>query len=196
MQTSRFEARAPLPQLAGEGGPIGRRKTPVFRRPMGPDGVWPAASKPAGLHDHKNEPSTTHSCLPHPIRRASPDTFPTSWRRGRATARYSSEIDFRSRGARRATQMCASRSRFAGSNCVGRSSSVLGRAQRFFIAPEGVAKNGNALAVGVVRLSFGRDHFVAPRQTCRAKRQAVRSLGAFRNWCEFEPRRRADALAF
>ena len=47
-----------------------------------PDGVWPAASRPAGLRDHKSELSTTHSCFPHPIRRASPDTFPTSWRRG------------------------------------------------------------------------------------------------------------------
>jgi len=35
---------------------------------MGPDGVWPAASKPAGLRDHKSEPSTTHAWLstPHP----------------------------------------------------------------------------------------------------------------------------------
>src|SRR5208283_5057987 len=76
MHTSRVEARAPLPQLAGEGGAMGRRKTPVFRRAMGrrktpvfrramgPDGVWPAASKPAGWHDHKSESPTTHSCFP------------------------------------------------------------------------------------------------------------------------------------
>jgi hypothetical protein len=38
-----------------------------------------------GLRDHESEPSTTHSCFPHPIRRASPDTFPTSWRRGACT---------------------------------------------------------------------------------------------------------------
>ena len=36
--------------------------------------MWPAASKPAGWHDHRSEPSTTHSRFPHPIRRASPDT--------------------------------------------------------------------------------------------------------------------------
>ena len=53
------------------------------RWPGGPDGVWPAASNPGGLRNHKSEPSTMRSCFPHPIRRASPDTFPTSWRRGR-----------------------------------------------------------------------------------------------------------------
>ena len=60
----------PFPSSAAPGA--GRTRT---------DGVLPAASKPAGLHDHKREPSTTHSCFPHPIRRASPATFPTSWRR-------------------------------------------------------------------------------------------------------------------
>ena len=56
--------------------------------PKATDGVWPAASKPAGLHDHKSEPSTTHSCFPHLIRRASPDTFPASRRRGREGSKW------------------------------------------------------------------------------------------------------------
>ncbi len=43
IHTSRFSSissrRAPPSPRSGEGGPIGRRKTPVFRRVMGPDGV-------------------------------------------------------------------------------------------------------------------------------------------------------------
>ena len=53
--------RGPLPQLAGEGGAIGRRKTPVFRRAMAPDGVWPTASAQAGLRDRHREPSSEPS---------------------------------------------------------------------------------------------------------------------------------------
>src|SRR5271166_6095270 len=86
-------AGAPLPQLAGEGGAIGRRETPVFRRAMAPDGVWPAASGQVGLHDRHRKPASIHSCFPHPIRRHSPSndgrlstpyggTFPASRRRG------------------------------------------------------------------------------------------------------------------
>jgi len=61
--------RGPLPQLAGEGGAIGRRKTPVVRRAMAPDGVWPVASGQVGLRDRHRKPASIHSCFPHPIRR-------------------------------------------------------------------------------------------------------------------------------
>ena len=55
-------------QLAGEGGAIGRRKTPVVRRVMAPDGVWPAAAAQGGLHDRRREPSRSRPLLsaPHP----------------------------------------------------------------------------------------------------------------------------------
>src|ERR1700691_2707882 len=45
-------------------------------------GVWPAASTSAGLHERRSEHSPAFSCFPRPIRRASPDTFPASRRRG------------------------------------------------------------------------------------------------------------------
>jgi hypothetical protein len=45
-------------------------------------GVWPAASTSAGLQERRSEHSPAFSCFPHPIRRASPDTFPASRRRG------------------------------------------------------------------------------------------------------------------
>ena len=84
--------RGPLPQLAGEGGAIGRRKTPVVRRAMAPDGVWAAASGQVGLQGRHREPFIDGSCSPHPIRRHSPSkdgrlstpfggTFPASRRR-------------------------------------------------------------------------------------------------------------------
>ncbi len=50
--------RAPLPQLAGEGGRRSR-----------PDGVWPAAPTSARLHKRRHEPSSSHPRFPHPIRR-------------------------------------------------------------------------------------------------------------------------------
>ena len=70
----------PFSSFAGEGGAIGRRKTPVFRRAMAPDGVW---SAPATL-DRIARPSprafSDPSLLsaPHPALRA---TFPASRRR-------------------------------------------------------------------------------------------------------------------
>jgi hypothetical protein len=45
-------------------------------------GYGPAASTSAGLHERRSEHSPAFSCFPHPIRRASPDTFPASRRRG------------------------------------------------------------------------------------------------------------------
>ena len=62
----------PLPQLAGEGGAIGRRKTPVIRRAMAPDGVRPTASAQVGLRDCQREPSSDQPCFPHPIRPSGP----------------------------------------------------------------------------------------------------------------------------
>src|SRR5271166_2261060 len=61
-------AGAPLPQLAGEGGAVGRRETPVSRRAMAPDGVWPAAAAQGGLHDRRRQPSPYRPLLsaPHP----------------------------------------------------------------------------------------------------------------------------------
>jgi hypothetical protein len=62
----------PLPQLAGEGGAIGRRKTPVFRRAMAPDGVWPAGSSEVGLRERQREPfiGAVQLSAPHPARSA------------------------------------------------------------------------------------------------------------------------------
>src|SRR5271157_4979220 len=61
--------RGSHPQLAGEGGAIGRRKTPVFRRAMAPDGVWPTATTPDGLHERYRELAVQAPCFTHPIRR-------------------------------------------------------------------------------------------------------------------------------
>ncbi len=69
------------------GRTIGRRETPVSRRAMAPDGVWPAASTLAGLHDPPSQSSPSHSCFPHLICRASPEIFPTRREDGRGDRR-------------------------------------------------------------------------------------------------------------
>ena len=52
--------QAPPPQLAGEGGAGAS------------DGVWPAASTQVGLHNRHCEPTSSHTCFPHPIRPSGP----------------------------------------------------------------------------------------------------------------------------
>jgi len=57
----------PFPSSAGEGGAIGRRETPVSRRAMAPDGVWPAAATQVGLQQRQRKPAKRRPCFPHPI---------------------------------------------------------------------------------------------------------------------------------
>ena len=58
----------PFSSFAGEGGAIGRRKTPVFRRAMAPDGVWPAAATLGRIARPSPRAFNETSCFPHPIR--------------------------------------------------------------------------------------------------------------------------------
>ena len=81
--------RAPLGKVAGD------PPDPVRGRP---EGVWPAASTSAGLHEGRSALSPSHPCTPHPIRPFGP---PPGRRPGQALPRFAEKgVRFRLRGTR------------------------------------------------------------------------------------------------